>query len=75
MRVDLDMAGEHLDIIKINNKNPENHRFYSLRVILSEPFYNCMYLDNEYHVVRRIWTSDLGRVWTLFKCTQQHENV
>ena len=24
------MAGEHLDIMKINNKNPENPRFYSL---------------------------------------------
>ena len=24
------MAGEHLDIIRINNKNPENQRFCSL---------------------------------------------
>ena len=37
--VDLDMAREHLDIIRINNKNPENQRFYSLRVILYESYY------------------------------------
>ena len=60
--VDLDMAGGHLNIIRINNKNPENQRFYSLRVILFEPFYNCIYWDNTFHAVRRIWTSDLGRV-------------
>ena len=29
------MAGEHLDIIRINNKNRKNERFHSLRVILS----------------------------------------
>ena len=27
--VDLDMAGEHLDITRINNKNPKNKRSYS----------------------------------------------
>ena len=42
------MAGEHLDIIRINNKNSENQRFYSLRVILSAPFYNFSYWDNEF---------------------------
>ena len=57
--VDLDMAGEHLDIIRTNNKNPENQPFYSLRVILSELFYNFIYWDNEFHAVGRIWTSDL----------------
>ena len=46
MWVDLNMAGEHLDIIRINNMNPENERFYSLRVILSESFYNFSYWDN-----------------------------
>ena len=65
--VDLDMAGKHLDIIRINNKNPENQHFYSLRVILSEPFYNFIYWDNEFHAMGRIWTSDLGRIWTLSK--------
>ena len=73
--VDLDMDGEHLDIIRINNKNPENQRFYTLRVILSEPFYNFIYWDNEFHAVSRIRTSDLGRVWISSKCTQQHENM
>ena len=42
--VDLDMDGEHLDIIRINNKNPENQRFYTLRVILSEPFYIFIFI-------------------------------
>ena len=65
--VDLDMAGEHLDIIRINNKNPENQRFYSLRVILSESFYNFIFWNIEFHAVGRIWTSDLERVWTLSK--------
>ena len=32
--VNLDMVGEHLDIIRINDKNPKNPRFYSLRVII-----------------------------------------
>ena len=59
--MDLDMAGEHSDIIRINNKNPENQRFYSLRVILSESFYNLIYCDNKFHAVGMIWTSDLGR--------------
>ena len=31
----VDLAGENLDIIRINSKNPEHKRFYSLRVILS----------------------------------------
>ena len=61
--VDLDMDWEHLDIIRINNNNPENQRFYTLRVILSEPFYNFIHWDNEFHAVSRIRTSDLGRVW------------
>ena len=65
--VDLDMAGEHLDIIRINNKNPENQRFYLLRVILSEPFYNFIYWYNEFHAVGRIWTSNMGRIRTLSK--------
>ena len=30
----LGMAWEHLDIIRINNKNSENQRFYSLENIL-----------------------------------------
>ena len=42
--VDSDMAREHLDINKINNKNPENKRFYSLRVILSYYMSQCMAL-------------------------------
>ena len=42
--VDLDMAGEHLDIIKINNNNLENKRLYSLRVILSYYLSQCMAL-------------------------------
>ena len=61
--VDLDMDGVHLDIIRINNKNPGNQCFYLLRVILSEPFFNFIYWDNEFHALRMIWTSDLGRVW------------
>ena len=67
MWVDLDMDGEHLDIIRINNKNPENQRFYSLRVILSEPFFNFIYWDNVFHAVGKTWTSELGRIRTLLK--------
>ena len=33
--VDFDMAGEHLVLIRIINKNPENKCFYSFRVISS----------------------------------------
>ena len=36
------MAGEHLDIImviRINDKNPENKRFYSLRVVIISYYY------------------------------------
>ena len=61
------MAGEHLDIIRINNKNPENQRLYSscsLRVIF-------IYWDNEFHAVRRIWRSDLGRVWISSKSSSK----
>ena len=56
---DLDMAGQHLDILIINNKNSEKQGFYSLRVILSEPFYNFIYWDDEFHAMGRICTSDL----------------
>ena len=39
--VDLYIAGEHLDIIRIKNKNHENQRFYSLRVYYLSHFILC----------------------------------
>ena len=75
--VDLNMAGENLGIIIINNKNTEKNTFLFIEshiIITSEPFYNFITLViglmDFMPWVGRIWTSDLRRICSNAPCVQ-----